>query len=98
VRHGMRLKIRTGIAADGDAEVAAADSSAIAGIKVPGSRKRSHHSGGPASAGGPSVVVRSGETLSDIAARHGVSVTQLKRANGLSTTNIRAGQRLRLPG
>jgi LysM repeat protein len=43
------------------------------------------------------VVVQSGETLSQIAARHGVSVTELKRANGLSTGNIRAGQKLRLP-
>ena len=25
-------------------------------------------------------------------------VTQLKRANGLSTTSVRAGQKLRLPG
>jgi membrane-bound lytic murein transglycosylase D len=98
VRHGMRLKIRTGLAADDDAGLAAADSAAIAGIKVPASRKHSRHSGGAAAtSGGPSVVVQSGETLSQIAARHGVSVTELKRANGLSTTNIHAGQKLRLP-
>ena len=36
--------------------------------------------------------VRSGETLSTIARKYGVSVKQLMRANGLKNTNIRAGR------
>ena len=46
-----------------------------------------------------SVTVKSGETLSDIAARYGVSVNSLMRLNRLSDANhIESGQTLRLPG
>ena len=45
------------------------------------------------------VTVRSGDTLSDIADRYGVSVGSLMRLNGLRTSNhVEAGQRLRVPG
>jgi membrane-bound lytic murein transglycosylase D len=48
--------------------------------------------------GSTSVRVASGETLSHIAARHGVTVGDLMRANGISKpTSIRAGQVLRIP-
>lgn len=40
--------------------------------------------------------VRSGETLSHIARRYGVSVRAIQNWNGLSSTRIRAGQRLRI--
>ena len=40
--------------------------------------------------------VRSGETLSQIARKYGVSVQQLKRANGLKSNNIRAGRYLNI--
>ena len=41
-------------------------------------------------------TVRRGETLSKIAARYGLSVSQLKRLNGLKRDNIRAGQKLKI--
>jgi N-acetylmuramoyl-L-alanine amidase len=58
-------------------------------LRVPGG------SGG----GGSSVhVVRSGETLSEIAARHGTSVDRLARRNGIKNPGlIRVGQRIRVP-
>lgn len=40
--------------------------------------------------------IRSGETLSGIAKRYGVTVSQLKRWNGLSGNSIRAGRRLKI--
>jgi len=43
---------------------------------------------GSTSGGSTSHTVRSGETLSDIAARYGVSVSSLARANGLSNPNL----------
>ena len=49
-----------------------------------------------ASAGGK-YTVRSGDTLLGIARRHHVSLTQIKRANNLTSGNIRAGQKLRIP-
>ena len=44
-------------------------------------------------------VVKQGDTLSGIARRHGVSVSQLAGANGLSTRSwVYVGQRLKIPG
>jgi membrane-bound lytic murein transglycosylase D len=42
--------------------------------------------------------VRTGDNLSVIAKRHGVTVAQLRRANNLSGDRIRAGATLRIPG
>jgi LysM repeat protein len=47
---------------------------------------------------GGTHVVRAGETLSSIAAQHGVSATALARANGITNPDlIRVGQRLVVP-
>ncbi|MCS6980358.1 MAG: LysM peptidoglycan-binding domain-containing protein, partial [Flavobacteriales bacterium] len=42
-------------------------------------------------------IVKSGETLSFIARKYGVSVLSLKKANQLQTDMIRPGQKLKLP-
>lgn len=42
-------------------------------------------------------VVSRGDTLSDIADRHGLSLIELKALNGLSSNTIRVGQSLRVP-
>jgi len=48
---------------------------------------------------GSTYIVRPGDTLMRIAARHGVSVSQLARANGLQWNAwVYAGQRLTIPG
>lgn len=41
--------------------------------------------------------VRSGDNLSKIAKRHGVTVNAIKKANGMTDDNIRVGQRLKIP-
>ena len=52
----------------------------------------------PLPAAAANVTVKAGETLSDIAARYGVSVGSLMRENGLRDSNhVEAGQTLRLP-
>ena len=43
-------------------------------------------------------TVRKNDTLSHIAMRFGVSVRELKRANGLKNDLIKVGQKLRIPG
>lgn len=43
-------------------------------------------------------TVKSGDTLSGIASRHGVSVASLKSANSISGNTIKSGQRLVIPG
>lgn len=40
--------------------------------------------------------IRNGETLGGIAARYGVSVSQLRRLNGIKGSNIRAGKSIRI--
>ena len=49
----------------------------------------------PAS-GGNTYTVKSGDTLSDIASKNGVTVSQLKEWNGLSGHNIKVGQKLKV--
>jgi membrane-bound lytic murein transglycosylase D len=41
-------------------------------------------------------VVRSGDTLSEIARQHSVTITQLRQWNGISGSRIRVGQRLEI--
>jgi LysM repeat protein len=102
VRRGMRLKVRTAEASLADS--AGTDSAQIAGLKVPRPRGTKRHSATVRSGSRAgratshaSHTVRPGETLSGIARQHGVTVAQLKKANGMGSSGIRAGQRLRLP-
>lgn len=44
-----------------------------------------------------SYTVRKGDNLGKIAARHGITVKQLKRANGLKSDRIDIGQKLTIP-
>ena len=69
----------------------------LAGPAVAGTATAILMSGGPAAAG--THTVRSGETLSEIAAHYGTTADQLARANGIGNPNmIFAGARLRVPG
>jgi len=97
LRRGTRLKIRTGDAAL--AEASPADSAQIASLPVRRARagRTSHRSSTQAAPSNGTIVVRAGDTLSEIARRNGVSIASLKRANGLASSRIRAGQRLKLP-
>jgi LysM repeat protein len=63
-------------------------------LRVPGSKGGS----GSGSAGGRVHVVRSGETLSHLAVRYDTTSAAIKQANGLSSSTVRIGQRLRIPG
>jgi len=61
-----------------------------------GSKKKGRRSrGGRASSG--SVTVKKGDTLGAIAKRNHTTVGALQRANGLKGTNIKAGQKLKMP-
>lgn len=50
-----------------------------------------------ASAQRGTYVVRTGDTLAEIARRHRITVDALQRANGLRRESIRPGERLRIP-
>jgi len=47
--------------------------------------------------GEQSYVVKSGDTLTTIASRHGTSVRALRAANNLTTDKIKVGQKLTIP-
>jgi LysM repeat protein len=47
--------------------------------------------------GGKSYTVKSGDTLNKIAKENGITVQELQTANGLKTTAIKVGQKLRIP-
>ena len=53
----------------------------------------------PIAAAAGTITVKPGETLSDIAARYGVSMTALMRLNGISNPDhVEIGSRLKVPG
>ncbi|MFM7732059.1 MAG: LysM peptidoglycan-binding domain-containing protein [Cyanobium sp.] len=68
-------------------------------LKIPGGSSGSGSARGGSAGGGGKVTVQSGETLSEIADRHGMSVNQLMAINGLSNADhVEAGQTLRVSG
>ena len=86
LRVGRTLRIPIGVAGDGA-------SSRVASGKSPGKGKAA-----TAAAKSRTVHVKRGQTLSGIASAHGISVAELRRANGLSArASLQAGQRLKIP-
>jgi LysM repeat protein len=47
--------------------------------------------------GGEIYIVKSGDTLSRIAKRYGTTIRAIESANGLSTTHIKVGEKLKIP-
>jgi len=47
--------------------------------------------------GGATYVVKSGDTLTKIAKKNGTTAKALQAANGLTTTKIKVGQKLKIP-
>lgn len=66
------------------------------GSSVSSSSSATSQSSAPASSGASTYTVKSGDTLSGIAARHGVSVANLKSWNSLTSNNIKVGQKLKV--
>jgi LysM repeat protein len=68
-------------------------------LRIPGAGTGAVAATASSVAPGGTYVVRAGDSLIAIAARHGVSVSQLALANGLSTSGwVYVGQRLKIPG
>jgi LysM repeat protein len=66
-------------------------------LRVSGSASTRTAGASRGSSSGGSYTVRGGDTLWGISRKHGVSVTRLKNANGLSGNTIQPGQRLTIP-
>lgn len=69
-------------------------------LRLPGASVSSTAAGSatPTQTAAASYTVRSGDTLSGIASRHGTTVMTIMRLNGLTSTVIHPGQVLRLSG
>lgn len=67
-------------------------------VAVADTHRTAHSSKGSSTSSGDVTYhkIRSGETLSTIARKYGVTVNQLKSWNGLKGTNINAGKRLKI--
>lgn len=70
-------------------------------LKVPApesvTARQSTSANGSSVESGNSYVVKSGDTLTKIATAHGVSVSELRSANGLKTSRLNVGQKLKIP-
>jgi LysM repeat protein len=71
-------------------------------LTIPAGGKASAESAAPSVAAGgdtgtASYTVKSGDTLTKIAKAHGTTVKAIEAANGLSTTKIKVGQKLKIP-
>ena len=84
IRIGQNLVIYRG----GQGSGSSSSSSSSAGSKS--------STGASAPSGASTYTVKSGDTLSAIASRHGVSVANLKSWNGLTSNNIKVGQKLKV--
>lgn len=106
VRTGQLLRINTA-SAEGEAETLTADGGVsspragqtwqpadpVASTKK-ASKKKNREKKAPAVS---SHKIKSGESLSSISKKYGVSVAELKKANGMKNDNIRAGSTLKIP-
>jgi LysM repeat protein len=81
----------------GDTKLAARTNKRQEGIKLAVAEKPNYASLVPVSTG-QGYKVRRGDSLWTIAKKHGVSVAELKEANGLRGSTIRVGQKLTIPG
>ena len=71
-------------------------------LTIPAGGKASADTVAPAAAvsgdtGGATYTVKSGDTLTKIAKAHGTTAKALQAANGLTTTKIKVGQKLKIP-
>lgn len=83
IRVGQRLVIYRG----GGGSTSSSGTSASSGADTKASRTEGNAS---------TYTVKSGDTLSAIATRHGITVSQLKQWNGLNSNNIKPGQKLKV--
>ncbi len=89
IRVGQKLVIYRG----GHAPASAQSSSSTSSASTPSGSSRQTSSSGAAT-----HTVKSGDTLSGIATKYGTTVANIKKLNGLTSNNIKIGQKLKVKG
>lgn len=104
VRVGQQLRITTTVPGDAGAQLAESapvrQTSASSSSSSTSSKKTKSSTSGQQttkSAAPSSHKIKSGETLSSISKKYGVSVAELKAANGMKSDALRAGATLKIP-
>lgn len=98
VRTGQILRINTATA-EGEAEslTAQASTSQPAASTTKATPAKSKAKAEPKKAAATTHKIKSGETLSSLSKKYGVSVAEIKKANGMKSDALRAGQSLKIP-
>ena len=86
---GQRLVIYRG-------GVASSSSSASTGSSSSATSSSKSSASSSSATPNATYTVKSGDTLSGIASRHGITLAQLKQWNGLTSNNIKVGQKLKV--
>jgi len=103
VRIGQQLRITTTEAAASAAGVQTADVSRSDNAKASSSRKASSKSKAKAKKSKSSAPkttyhkLKSGDNLSSLSKRYGVSINDIKRANNMKSDKLRAGETIKIP-
>ena len=84
-------------ASDAKVSKPASDKPSKASVAKKSSASSAHKAAKSAASKPRTVVVKKGDTLHEIATRHGVSVADLRRVNGLKSSRVHTGQKLKIP-
>lgn len=98
VRTGQILRINTAAAPVGGESLA---DTSVAAEQIPAPAHKSSKSKKAKAAKTPAASthkLRSGESLSSLSKKYGVSIAEIKKANGMKSDNLRAGETIKIPG
>ncbi len=105
VRTGQQLRITTSVAGEGrelaSAQTQPAETRTETAAKSASSGSSSKAASAAKTQAAPAQPkihnIKNGDTLSSIAAKYGVSVAEIKKANGMTSDALRAGKTLKIP-
>lgn len=98
VRTGQILRINTAAAPVGGESLA---DTSVPAEQIPAPAHKSSKSKKAKAAKTPAASthkLRSGESLSSLSKKYGVSIAEIKKANGMKSDNLRAGETIKIPG
>lgn len=103
VRTGQLLRVNTA-SAEGETETLTADAAPASGQQswqpatpAATAKKSTKAAAKPKAPAATSHKLKSGETLSSLSKKYGVSIAEIKKANGMKSDNLRAGSTIRIP-
>lgn len=103
VRTGQLLRVNTA-SAEGETETLTAEAAPASGQQswqpatpAATAKKSTKATAKPKAPAATSHKLKSGETLSSLSKKYGVSIAEIKKANGMKSDNLRAGSTIKIP-